>query len=270
MIAKLENKPNRRARRIACAGEKGGGGKTTTSIHIAYELKSRGHKVAVIDNDPQMGFVTWNKNLPEYEQLTVIPIANVLRESDLSIFDDKCDFLVIDGAPGFDVDERLIQSNDYLRELSSRDDMPPLIKRDIINKLNSIFGSSVDVYARASQMVNLVDLIILPVKPSLQDIGPMRNYIDKVINPRMQFAKDVTYGIMASQHGGTEAQTYKVLMQSIKQNQYSSFDAGMKRRESYAKATFGSVVQLFDGRTRDDLAIKEIEHITNEIEEALL
>ncbi|MBQ6664782.1 MAG: ParA family protein, partial [Synergistaceae bacterium] len=39
--------------RIAVANQKGGVGKTTTSVCVAQELKSRGFKVLLVDTDAQ-------------------------------------------------------------------------------------------------------------------------------------------------------------------------------------------------------------------------
>jgi chromosome partitioning protein len=44
---------------IACAGQKGGGGKTTTSISIASEWHARKRRVLLVDADPQGSALTW-------------------------------------------------------------------------------------------------------------------------------------------------------------------------------------------------------------------
>lgn len=269
MLKPIKKQPKRRSRRIACAGEKGGGGKTTTAIHIAYELHARGNKVIVIDNDPQQGFVSWNNTLPEDKQLTVVSISNVLREVELSIFDNACDYLVIDGAPGFDVDERLVKSMDLFGSILEREDTSSHAKKTIITEIKKIFGSVTSVYARASQIVNLVDFIVMPVKPSQQDILPMKNYIVNVIEPRLEMVGDVSYGILPTQHGGDNTQSYNVLRKAIELNEFSSFESSMKRREAYSKASFGSVVQLLAGADKDEQATLEVGFIVDEIERIL-
>lgn len=44
---------------IALAQQKGGVGKSTLAIHIATELTRRGHKVAIVDLDPQGTVTKW-------------------------------------------------------------------------------------------------------------------------------------------------------------------------------------------------------------------
>jgi chromosome partitioning protein len=44
---------------IACAGQKGGGGKTTTAISIASEWHARKRRVLLVDADPQGSALTW-------------------------------------------------------------------------------------------------------------------------------------------------------------------------------------------------------------------
>ena len=44
---------------IACAGQKGGGGKTTTAISLAAEWHARGRRVLLVDSDPQGSSQTW-------------------------------------------------------------------------------------------------------------------------------------------------------------------------------------------------------------------
>jgi chromosome partitioning protein len=46
---------------VAFAGQKGGVGKTTTSVCVAAELQARGASVLVVDADPQLSARTWSE-----------------------------------------------------------------------------------------------------------------------------------------------------------------------------------------------------------------
>lgn len=259
----------RRARRIAVTGEKGGGGKTTTALHLAYEFSTQGKKVIVIDNDPQNGINNWNSYLPESERLTVVNIANDLREADLEIFDEVADIVIIDGAPGFDVDTRLIQAHELLGDLAIEDGLSPALKRMIQTRMTRIFGAGNSPFSKAGQIVKLVDFVILPMKPSNQDLVPVANFISKIIEPRIQAAGDVQYGVLFSQVAAGAVRTMSKVKNTIKHHNFKHFESMVSHRQSYVRGTWGLPVQLQTGRDKDIEAINEIKSIVSELEKVM-
>ena len=69
----------RRAATVAVGNFKGGVGKTTTSMVLAQGLSMRGHKVLVIDTDPQGSLTTLFGILPETEVGEVMTIGPICR-----------------------------------------------------------------------------------------------------------------------------------------------------------------------------------------------
>lgn len=60
---------------IALAGQKGGSGKTTTSIALAAEFRARGRRVLLVDADPQGSVRTWAEVAAEAGHTTPTIIA---------------------------------------------------------------------------------------------------------------------------------------------------------------------------------------------------
>lgn len=87
---------------IALAGQKGGSGKTTTSIAIASELLARRRKVLLVDADPQASSRTWAEVALELgcEAPTVVGMGQGLHRPDqLPALAEAYDVVVIDCPP---------------------------------------------------------------------------------------------------------------------------------------------------------------------------
>lgn len=83
---------------VAVLNQKGGAGKTTISINLADALKNDGHRVLLIDADPQASSRDWNG----INQGKVLPVIGLDRETlprDLKSIVGNYEWVIIDGAP---------------------------------------------------------------------------------------------------------------------------------------------------------------------------
>ncbi len=83
---------------ISFLNQKGGSGKTTLSTNVAHGLAIRGHKVLLIDTDPQGSARDWNSA----NDGAILPVVGLDRDTlpkDLLAIQSGYDFIVIDGAP---------------------------------------------------------------------------------------------------------------------------------------------------------------------------
>ena len=89
---------------IAVANQKGGTGKTTTSVHLAYWLSQRG-QVLVVDADAQQSSTTWLEDLNLRGEIINDPDDLFDRLPQLR---EEYDFVVVDGPASLSETTRVI------------------------------------------------------------------------------------------------------------------------------------------------------------------
>ncbi len=95
---------------ITVAQQKGGSGKTTLTVHLATELRARGHSVALIDTDPQGSLGRWyierlqQRGDDEAMEFSTSSAWGASYESEK--LRKRFDFVLIDTPPKIDSDLR--------------------------------------------------------------------------------------------------------------------------------------------------------------------
>lgn len=95
---------------ITVAQQKGGAGKTTLVVNLATGLAQKGHKVAMIDTDPQGSLAHWHelraqKYGEEYTGLRFVKTSGWKINSELMSLRNM-DYIVIDSPPHMETDAK--------------------------------------------------------------------------------------------------------------------------------------------------------------------
>src|SRR5674476_254342 len=83
---------------IAVLNQKGGAGKTTIATNLAHALQLDGHKVILVDSDPQGSARDWNA-ASDGALLHVVGMDRSTLAKDILAVVDNHNFIIIDGAP---------------------------------------------------------------------------------------------------------------------------------------------------------------------------
>jgi chromosome partitioning protein len=94
------------AKIIAIVNQKGGSGKTTTTMQLAGAIARRGNKVLVVDADPQGTATRWaasaDDEIPFPASVVGLSAANAKVHREVKKFVDDYDFILIDCPPAAD------------------------------------------------------------------------------------------------------------------------------------------------------------------------
>ena len=94
------------AKIIAVVNQKGGAGKTTITMNLAGSLANRGHKVLVVDADPQGTATRWAASASEEKLFPASVIglsaANTKVHQEVKKFIGDYDWIIIDCPPAAD------------------------------------------------------------------------------------------------------------------------------------------------------------------------
>ncbi len=83
---------------IALLQQKGGASKTTNSINLLRAIQKDGHKVLLVDSDPQGSARDWNA-INEGELFPVVGLDRKTLATDIQSIKNQFDYVIIDGAP---------------------------------------------------------------------------------------------------------------------------------------------------------------------------
>lgn len=165
---------------IAIVNQKGGTGKTTTSVNLGSSLASKGKKVMLIDLDPQ-GNLSYSLGLTEFNDT----IANVLL-GDVSISE------TLISAEGMDIAPSNVELADAELSISNAKSREQLL-RSILLELKGYDFIIIDCPPSLSLLtinaLNIADNVIIPMQMEVLSLQGLDQIIDTIEKTNQAFGR---------------------------------------------------------------------------------
>ncbi len=184
------------ARIIAVVAQKGGAGKTTVTMGLAGTLASRGHRVAVVDMDPQQTAVRWSKSAAEGRPFKAIVMP----------------WHVYDISVGREV-KKILGNYDFILV-----DCPPSVASNV-----------------PKAVLAFADLALIPTRPSGPDVWASAAMADVVRDVRVIRGDDLPARIVPNQVV-ERTQVAKVALGQLKQSEIPVTSTMLATRTAYQQA----------------------------------
>lgn len=162
------------AKRIALFNHKGGVSKTTTTFNLGWKLAEHGHRVLLVDADPQCnlsGLILGFRGETEFESYYADGTASSIRSALAPAFESQpraiapADCIPVQGRPGLDLLPGHIRLSEYEVTLGIAQEMSGSIQT--LQNLPGAISYLLDVTASARNY----DLILVDMNPSLSSIN---------------------------------------------------------------------------------------------------
>lgn len=191
------------ARIVTVAQQKGGAGKTTLAAHLAVAWAKQGHKVGIVDIDPQASLTKWFAERARVKDAVAIELRCVggwRVQGEVEKLSKLVDIVVVDSPPHAETESKIaVRSADLVLVPAQPSPM-------------DLWATKVTLdLAKAEKRPALVILNRMPARGKLAD--QMRSkyaelgtpVADTVLGSRVAFASSMLEGKGISEHGGAGA-----------------------------------------------------------------
>ncbi|MBE9044329.1 AAA family ATPase [Pleurocapsales cyanobacterium LEGE 10410] len=201
---------NKKPRVFGVLNQKGGSGKTTISLHLASALSNKGHKVLLIDGDPQGSARDWLSARVEDCPFGLVGLDRPIIHKELPKLASEYDYVVIDGAPRVtDLTRSAILASDLVLIPIQPSPLDIWASNEILDlvKEASIYKPSIEsaiVISRKIINTNIGDETINLLKEHQLPI------LDSIIHQRIVYAECLKDGRTALETGSNQTATKEI------------------------------------------------------------
>ena len=240
---------------IAFANQKGGVAKTTSTFNVATSLAARGHRVLMIDLDPQASLTIYAGLEPyEYERTVVDVLKNPKQEI------REC---IVSIREKLDIITSRIELASAESELLSRPARELILSRAISSVKGVYDYILIDCPPQLSTLtINALactDKVIIPCKTDYLAYRGIRQLMETIDTAQMYFKPDIeVLGVLATMYDG-RTNDDKDLLQILKE-EYNVI--GVIKRTAQAKKGMYDGLSSVEFAPKSELA-QEYEHVVD-------